>query len=249
MRNTATRRVRQRLVAITTVALAGTALAACGSGSEDSQGAGSTDPSAPIEYWHRLPDVKGATTVDELVADYNKQSDGAKVTATTMQGAAVDSYPKIATAVQSGSAPCLAQVGSERMPDLLSTGQLMDVTEYAQKYEDEYLPYAWSRATIGGSTYGIPQDTAPLALFYRADVFKRLGIEPPTTWAEYRAASEKVKADNPKARLGNLPADPYFPMSWPPPTVPSGGASRATGAGRSTSTPSRPPRSSTSGRA
>lgn len=49
MRNTATRRVRQRLVAITTVALAGTALAACGSGSEDSQGAGSTDPSAPIE--------------------------------------------------------------------------------------------------------------------------------------------------------------------------------------------------------
>lgn len=214
MRNTTTRRVRRQLIAVTTLALAGSALSACGSSSEDSGGTGgSTDSSAPVEYWHRLPDVKGATTVDELVATYNKESGGAKVSATTMQGAAADSYPKIATAVESGSAPCLAQVGSERMPDLLSTGQLMDVSEYAGKYEDEYLPYAWSRATIGGATYGIPQDTAPLALLYRADVFERLDIEPPTTWEEYREASEKVKADNPRARLGNLPNDPYFLMS------------------------------------
>ena len=79
MRNTTTRRVRRQLIAVTTLALAGSALSACGSSSEDSGGTdGSTDSSAPVEYWHRLPDVKGATTVDELVATRDELVPAAK---------------------------------------------------------------------------------------------------------------------------------------------------------------------------
>lgn len=213
-KNVTHRSARARLFGITALTLVGASLAACGSDNEgSSEGSGTSDSTVAVEFWHRVPEIEGAKSVDDLIAAYNEENDGADVKGTTMQGSAADSYPKIATAVASGNAPCLAQVGSERMPDLLSTDQLLDVTEYASTYEDDYLPYAWSRSTIGGATYGIPMDTAPLALMYRADIFSDLGIEPPTTWDEYRAASEKVKAANPKARLGNFPNDSYFLMS------------------------------------
>jgi multiple sugar transport system substrate-binding protein len=40
----------------------------------------------------------------------------------------------------------------------------------------------------------VPQDAGPMALFYRADLFEKAGIAIPTTWDEYAAAAEKVKA-------------------------------------------------------
>src|SRR5690606_23551824 len=87
----------------------------------------STEP-VTVDYWHRLPSVEGAKTVDDLVAEWNDEHPDIQVKATAMQGAPNESYAKIAAAVEAGDGPCLAQVGTDRVPDLLSTGQLLDVT-------------------------------------------------------------------------------------------------------------------------
>lgn len=160
-----------------------------------------TGEKVTVEYWHRLPSVEGQKTVDDLVAEFNSSQDRIEVKATTLQGSASDSYPKISAAVDAGNPVCLAQIGVDRVPDLLSTGKLLDVTEEAAQYKDNYLEYAWGRSTFGGQTYGIPQDTGPIVLYYRTDLFKEYGIDVPTTWEEYAAAAKVVREKNPDAYL------------------------------------------------
>lgn len=200
------------LATIGTLAAAALALSACSgdaTADETTGGPAPTDPGkkVSVEYWHRLPSVDGAKSVDDLVAEWNAENPNIQVTATAMTGAAQESYPKIAAAVEAGNAPCLAQVGVDRVPDLLSTGQLLDVTDAATQYKDSYLEYAWGRVTFGDRTYGIPQDTGPIVLYYRTDLFEEYGIEVPTTWDEYRAAGEKVREKNPEAYIGSFLPD------------------------------------------
>lgn len=197
----------RRTTTIALATLSALALASCASGTGGDDAEADSGSPVSIDYWHRLPSVEGAKTVDDLVAEWNTANPDIKVTATALQGSAGDSYPKIAAAVEGNNAPCLAQVGVDRVPDLLSTGQLLDVTEYAKQYEGNYLPYAWNKSTFAGQTYGLPQDTGPIVLYYRTDLFEQYGIKVPTTWEEYRAAGEAVKAANPEARIGSFLPD------------------------------------------
>ena len=205
---------KRRLVATSVFAATALVLAACSGGTTDpapsTPGAGGSSDGGKqvsVDYWHRLPSVDGAKTVDELVAQWNTENPNIKVTATAMQGSANETYPKIAAAVEAGNAPCLAQIGVDRVPDLLSTGQLLDVTADAAQYKDSYLEYAWGRSTFGDQTYGLPQDTGPIVLYYRTDLFKKYGVEVPVTWDDYRAAGEKIRAADSKAYIGSFLPD------------------------------------------
>ena len=56
--------------------------------------------------------------------------------------------------------------------------------------------WTWGQVTFGeeGSVYPVPQDSGPMAMFYRVDLFKEAGLEVPTTWEEYATAAEQIKA-------------------------------------------------------
>jgi multiple sugar transport system substrate-binding protein len=53
-------------------------------------------------------------------------------------------------------------------------------------------------ATWGKKTYGLPLGSPQLILYYRADVFDRLGVSPPQTWQQY----QQVLADLSAAKAG-----------------------------------------------
>ncbi len=44
------------------------------------------------------------------------------------------------------------------------------------------------------SVYAVPQDSGPMALYYRKDLFEQAGIPVPKTWDEYAKAAEEIKA-------------------------------------------------------
>ena len=52
---------------------------------------------------------------------------------------------------------------------------------------------AWKDVSVGDGVYGAPVDGGPMAMIYRKDIFDKYKITPPTTWAEYEAAAQKVK--------------------------------------------------------
>ncbi len=42
--------------------------------------------------------------------------------------------------------------------------------------EDKFTPAAWSKATVGGTTYAVPLDTHPFVMFYNLDLARKAGL-------------------------------------------------------------------------
>jgi multiple sugar transport system substrate-binding protein len=56
----------------------------------------------------------------------------------------------------------------------------------------QFVDWTWSQAQLGDEgVYAVPQDTGPMALYYRKDLFDAAGIAPPTTWEEYYQAASR----------------------------------------------------------
>lgn len=186
---------KRTLAACAVAVLAGGSLVACGSGSsggEGKSGGSSNAAGATINYWHRLPDSDGMIKVSEAADEFNKDHDF-KVKVRKFDGDAASSYDDITNAIKAGNAPCLAQASYDGIPAMLNRGELEDVTKAAAKYKDNYAAGPWGLTSLGGKTYGLPQDTGPLVYFYDKDAFDKLGLQPPKTWEEYWALASKAK--------------------------------------------------------
>jgi multiple sugar transport system substrate-binding protein len=57
-------------------------------------------------------------------------------------------------------------------------------------------------ATYFGKLYGLPSSTDGGILWYRSDLLKKYGLQPPTTWDEMKAACDKIWAGEGKGKLG-----------------------------------------------
>ena len=75
----------------------------------------------------------------------------------------------------------------------------------------------------GDVVNAMPQDTGPMAMLYRKDIFDRQGITPPTTWAEFADAAKKIHAADPNVFItdalfssGDWVNALLWPMGWKP---------------------------------
>lgn len=83
-----------------------------------------------------------------------------------------------------------------RIEDLYKQGVLEDVSDlWAQAITDGNLPASLSAAfTFGGKQWAIPASLSYWVVFYNKKVFAANGVTVPTTWAEFTAACDKIKA-------------------------------------------------------
>ncbi|UYO96750.1 extracellular solute-binding protein [Microbacterium sp. M28] len=183
---------RSKLVAITaSVAVAALALTGCAgaSGTDDS-----ADGPITLEYW------AWGTTQKPLVDAWNEAHPDIQVKHTDAGGGG-DSSAKLVTAQRANNAPDVALVEYNTLPAMIVAGVAADISEYTGDLEKEYAPGVWSQATFDGTSYGVPQDAGPQALTYNQARFAELGIEVPTTWAEFATAAEQVRAADPDAYI------------------------------------------------
>jgi multiple sugar transport system substrate-binding protein len=193
---TATRKTRRALAAFASLGCVAAVTAGCSS----SPGSTAT-ASGPVtvQYWGWVPDI------EQSIAIWNKQNPDIHVAFSRI--ASTEATTKYQSAVEAGNAPCLAQVSDDSMLSYVADGMLQDVTSEAAPYQKNYLGWVWDQMTADGKTYGLPQDTGPVVLYYRADLFARYGITVPTTWAEYAADAQTVREKDPSAVLGTLSPD------------------------------------------
>jgi multiple sugar transport system substrate-binding protein len=156
-------------------------------------GSGSCQPQkgkVNITYWAWNTEFKGA------VAAFNKSHPNIHVTFDLVTG---EDYQNLFNALKAGNAPDLAQVEYFELPAFREQNGLTNIANCAPiKKALKQFP-AWTLNQVGVGTkavYGVPQDTEPLALYYRADIFKKYGLQVPTTWAEYEADALKLKSEN-----------------------------------------------------
>lgn len=149
-----------------------------------------------LEYWSWVPGMQQAVDL------WNRQHPDIRVKLRTTPAGNAGAYQKLSNALKADEAPDLGQVEYDSLANFRLKQGLRDIAacEPVQRAEAEFVDWTWSQVTFGeggeDGVWAIPQDTGPMALFYRKDVFDRLGLEPPTTWQEYEAAARTVqKAD------------------------------------------------------
>ena len=172
-----------------------TLLAACGTTT-----ATSTGP-VDLTFWSFNQQIT------EQAAAFNASHPLIHVTALKEPSGPNQYYPKVLTSVHAGNAPDVALIEYQYIPTMVSNGALVDISKYgAGSAQSQFASSAWAQVTRGNAIYGFPQDTGPMGLFYRKDVFLKAGIAtPPATWTEFAADAVKIHALGPNYYITAFP--------------------------------------------
>ncbi len=89
---------------------------------------------------------------------------------------------------------------------VVDLSQFSDINEVLERFDDS----AYEAYKYGNSVYALPCAQTFLVMFYRKDILKELGIEPPETWQEMITALTVMSQNN--MDLGMLPGEEVFLM-------------------------------------
>ena len=212
-------RVSAGLTGLAVVAL----LAACG-GSSSSGGAApastksggsSASPSASVlaggkscsasatkvTFWAWVPGMSRAVTA------FNKSHPSICVTLEN-PGAGLDEYTPLSNALKAGSgAPDVAEIEFDELPSFEVQKQVVNLVPYgADKYQGDFVPWAWQEVSQGSAVYAMPSDAGPAGFYYNSKLLAQYHLTPPATWAQFATESATLHKDNPKAYMANFSA-------------------------------------------
>nr|MDT0661421.1 sugar ABC transporter substrate-binding protein [Micromonospora sp. DSM 115978] len=180
------------------IALMGGLLAGCSSDSDEG-----TETTGPVElsFWSWAPNIEA------VVDKWNADNPDITVTLSKQAGGG-DMVTKLLTANQAGNPPDLAQVEYQALPTLVSNDVLADIASDANPVKDRFAEGLWEQVTLGtDAVYAIPQDAAPMMLYYRSDLFDEYGLTVPTTWDEFAQAARTLRGKDDKKFLTTFSAN------------------------------------------
>jgi multiple sugar transport system substrate-binding protein len=188
--------IRTRILVMAVVAPILVALAACSSGGGTTSASGDCKPSGKkvtLTYWGWQDHGKAA--VDE----FNKTHKSIQVKYNALASGNV-AYQNYFDALKAGNQPDVAMIEYDHLANFRAQNDLTNIANCAPvaNLKKAVVPWTYNQVTLGGSDlYATPLDTAPLALYYRTDIFQQYGLTVPKTWDDYLADAEKLQAANP----------------------------------------------------
>ncbi|GAA3014710.1 ABC transporter substrate-binding protein [Streptosporangium longisporum] len=195
----------KRLVVAAATVLAAALAAGCSGSAQNAaapagQNAPSSAPAGPVTltYWSWVPNM------DKIAAVWNAANPGIKVTISKQAGGD-DAAAKFLTAAKAGNPPDLVQAEYQMLPSFVAADAVADITAEVAAAKGEFGEGVWGLVTLGtDAVYALPQDSGPMMLYYRRDLFEKYGIEVPKTWDEYAEAARTVRKKDPRAFLGTF---------------------------------------------
>ena len=194
--------MRKTSIKIVSVLVAALLAAASCSGDDQSPGPATSATAGgkvTLSFWDWDPNM------DKVVALWNAGHPDIQIQLSNPAGGD-QLVAKMITAHQAKNGPEIAKVEYQSLPALVSGGVVRDITQYTTAAVRSFDDATLATSRFDGKVYGIPQDFAPMMLFYRADLFKKYGLAVPTTWDQYAQAAATLRQQNPKAYLTNFDA-------------------------------------------
>lgn len=188
------RRLVAPALALTLVGLTGCAGGDDGGGASEASACEPSEGKVTLDYWSWVPGMEKA------VALWNSENPDIQVKLKTTPAGNAGTYQNLSNALKADKAPDLGQIEYDSLASFRLKSGLRDIgtCEGVAGAEADFADWTWSQTTFGAGgedgVWAVPQDIGPMALFYRKDVFDKLGIPAPATWAEYEAAARKIKA-------------------------------------------------------
>ncbi|MEU5384787.1 extracellular solute-binding protein [Kitasatospora cineracea] len=197
--------MHRRLALAAAAALCGTlVLSACSSdGGSGGAGGSAEAASGPVKltFWSWAPNM------DKVAEVWNQAHPDIQVSVLKQAGGD-DLVTKTITAAKAGNAPDLIQAEYQALPTLVSNDVLADIAKQAGGAKAQFADGVWKQVTLGSdAVYAVPEDTAPLAFYYRQDLFEQYGLKVPTTWDEFAATARALKQKAPDKALTTFSAN------------------------------------------
>lgn len=145
--------------------------------------------SGDLTYWHHFTSDSEMLGLEQATESFAAAYPNVTITSENIPNA--DYMTQFTTAAVGGALPDVAMAATDRIPDMLALGGLVDLTERFNAWEDRanISETLMPGATIDGQIVGLPMFLFVDWLYYRQDWFEEAGIAPPTTWAEMREAA------------------------------------------------------------
>ncbi|MEP7331002.1 MAG: sugar ABC transporter substrate-binding protein [Terracoccus sp.] len=144
-----------------------------------------------LQFWTWVPGM------DQVVAKWNAANPDIQVMVKSTPAGNAGTYQNMFNSLKAGTAPDLGQVEYDTLSSFRLQNGLKDISTCpgVSEAKANFVDWSWSQAQIGGpGVYAVPQDTGPMALYYRKDIFEANKIAVPTTWDEYAKAAATLKA-------------------------------------------------------
>jgi raffinose/stachyose/melibiose transport system substrate-binding protein len=167
---------------------------------------GATIAQTQLTFWSwRTEDV---AAYEKFIATFEAQNPDIKVTFTPYLNTEYNTI--VATALQGGGGPDIVHLraygGMEPLANAGLIVRLDDKVPALAGFDPGILLGATNRAD--GGVYGIPFALQTVKVLYNRGMFERLGLSEPTTWAEFLALGDALKANGLFA-LANGASDPW----------------------------------------
>jgi multiple sugar transport system substrate-binding protein len=178
-----------------TLLISASLLAACSSG-------GSGESGGPVEltFW------TWATNIEKVVDKWNASHPDVQVTV-SRQSQGDELVTKVLTAAKTGNAPDLFQAEYQALPTFVSNDVTADLSQYANDVKGEFADGVWQQVTLGTEgVYAVPQDSGPMMLYYRTDLFQQYGLTVPTTWDEFAQTARTLRTKTTSSYLTTFSA-------------------------------------------
>ncbi|HEY3266527.1 MAG TPA: ABC transporter substrate-binding protein [Armatimonadota bacterium] len=124
---------------------------------------------------------------------------------------------KLTISFAGGVQPDVFQLGAEYVGSMAYRGQAECLDRYVKDWPQrtDFIPSAWSTVVADGHVYGIPYLSAPRALVYRKDLFRKLKLRyPPTGWDEWAHDGMRLAERNPRGGLTRAGINLSSGVNW-----------------------------------
>jgi multiple sugar transport system substrate-binding protein len=131
--------------------------------------------------------------IDPVLTKFKK--DNPNITLQTEAIANDDIRTKLLSAIAAKNLPDVAYVDGQNLAEFQSTGLLVPLDSYVNKWgqKSDFPDEVWKTVVFSNKVYGIPGDGDVRTLIYRKDLFAKAGISnPPSNWSELEADAKKL---------------------------------------------------------
>ena len=185
-----------RWVAAGATALVG-ALVLAGCGRTDDGGGGGdggggeaiddSPASGTVEVWAMGNEGE---VLDELAAQFEEENPDVTIEVTAVPWESA--HDRIATAIAGGETPDITMLGTTWVGEFAATGAF-EPTPDGLVDESSFFEGSWDTAVVDDVAYGVPWYVDTRVLYYRTDFAEQAGVEPPTTWDEYKEFTKALQ--------------------------------------------------------
>jgi multiple sugar transport system substrate-binding protein len=180
------------LLTAATVALTGCSAAGTSGGGDDAADCAPADGKVELSFTSWIPGI------EDVVDVWNEANPDIQVAVQTGPNGNGGTYANFFNQLEAGNAPDLGQIEYDALPNFRVQDGLVNLAscDGVMDAKADFVDWTWGQVSFNedDAVYAIPQDSGPMAMFYRADLFAANNIAIPTTWAEFATAAEQVRA-------------------------------------------------------